>query len=165
MREEQNDDDFDYFDIDPHRLDIEINLQPKKFREAARSLARAKKKMREADSYLDLVKADVAKRVRDQPLKFGIEKATVDAVKEAVILSKDYQEANKRYIQAEYLVDMLGAEVETLRQRKTGVEISLELYKMDFFAEPKMPRDSGDSEDRNKMARMQARATFSRKRE
>src|ERR1700724_3301894 len=100
---------FQLLEIDKHRLDEELNKQPQLFREHADILATAKREAAEAKADLKLRTAEAKARyeeqsarinlaVRDDPQKYGIEKVREDAIKEAILLCDEYQDAHHQML-------------------------------------------------------------------
>src|SRR5690349_13171684 len=107
-----------YFELDKNVLDEEWVLQPKLYHEAATRLADARRDWEYAKTQAEIASAEVAKEVRDYPLKYGLEKVTEPAVKEAITLSKRAREAELAVVEAKHAQDICQAEVDTLDHRK-----------------------------------------------
>lgn len=141
----------DYLEPDKFRLDEELVRQPKLFRSEAVELAKARRDYAVAKSYLDLVEAELGKKIRERPLEYKVEKVTEEGVKTTVKLQKSYQAALQQVINAKYRQDLLEGTVEALRQRKGAVEKLVDLFLADYFAEVRTPK--GKSEEFGKLKR------------
>ena len=94
-------------DPDPNNLIEEWSLQPKLYREWSRKLAKARQVLRRRKAKLKLTIAELDRLIRKDPSKYRLEKLSEPAIANAVLREIDYQTAEKRMHQAEYIVDLL----------------------------------------------------------
>lgn len=154
--------DFDLFDIDKGRLDDELENQPKLFLKYSLKLADAKRDLEAAKAALDLTYAETDSNVRLNPEKFGLEKATEPAIKQAILSSKRYKEADAEVRRVKHDADVFQAYVSALDHRKRALEGLIELLKLDYWAAPRMPKGGipesvTDATKKETMARVNAR--------
>lgn len=129
--------------IDPDALDVEWLNQPSLFLKYSEACAEARKKLDQAKERLDVVKADLDHRVREDPSVFGVQKVTEAAVSSAVTVHREYRESYKKYIDAKYEFDILSRAVQAFEQRKSALENLVRLHGQGYFAGPKEPRELG----------------------
>lgn len=137
-------DEFDYeefMDIDEDSLDVEWLEQPKKMVQMVKIAAKVKINMERAKDNLAQVKAELAKKVRASPEKYGIEKITIDAVNDVVQTNAKYIEAYEEYLEAVYENDVASGSVKATEQRKSSLENLVKLHGQQYFAGPKVPRN------------------------
>jgi hypothetical protein len=130
-------------DIDIDRLHVEWVDQPKQYHEAAVALADAKKDVAEAEAQLDLIEAELANAVRLTPSAFGLEKLTVDIVKDRVRVAPERVKALHDLNVKQHRADMAKALVDALSHRKTALENLVSLRLADYFSAPREPKHSG----------------------
>lgn len=137
-------DEFDYeefMEIDEDSLDVEWLEQPKKMVQMVKIAAKVKINMERAKDNLAQVKAELAKKVRAAPEKYGIEKITIDAVNDVVQTNAKYIEAYEEYLEAVYENDVASGSVKATEQRKSSLENLVKLHGQQYFAGPKVPRN------------------------
>jgi hypothetical protein len=133
----------EFHEIDKYRLDLEWIRQPKMTRYYNEKLAKAKKRMTLAKAAVKVREAEVGKKVRVKPKKYGISKLTEAAIAStvtALVFSKDCDEYME-LVDAEFEVNMLIAAQETLRDRRKALEDLVALYFSGYFADPKKPKN------------------------
>ncbi|MCK9457122.1 MAG: hypothetical protein M0R31_07490 [Candidatus Riflebacteria bacterium] len=128
-------------DIDEDSLDVEWLEQPKKMVQMVKIAAKVKINMERAKDNLAQVKAELAKKVRAAPEKYGIEKITIDAVNDVVQTNAKYIEAYEEYLEAVYENDVASGSVKATEQRKSSLENLVKLHGQQYFAGPKVPRN------------------------
>jgi hypothetical protein len=133
--------DFDIFEIDPHQLDTEWLNQPRLFVEWADKLSDAKEAYERAKASRDLVEAQLALRVRQNPKKYGFDKATDKLTEQIVAAHPKLQRYINQVIICLADVDHLKAVVDALHQRKAALENSVQLFAMKYTAMPRLPDD------------------------
>lgn len=126
--------------IDKDRLDEEWVGQPARFLKYAKRLADARASLETSEARLDVVKADLDRRVRTEPELFGISKISEDRIKATIILQDAYQKAVKETIELKHRVDVYKAVVDGLSHRKTALENLVVLYCQEYWAEPRAPK-------------------------
>lgn len=167
-RPSDNDEDFDFFDLDQKRIDQEWRNQVKKVIEYGTQLADARRTHEKAKASLDLIEADLDTAIRftdsveqqKEPPKGKTKKKamTEGAIKNAIIIHKKYQYAKEKLINAKYEVDRLQVVMDALEHRKKALESLVQLWSREYYAEPRAPE--GTSE---KVKDMRKDAAFRRK--
>jgi hypothetical protein len=128
--------------IDPESLDVEWMEQPSLFLKYSKHLAQMRKEVDEARQDLDIKKAEVDRKIRENPEAYGIEgKITEGAIQSAILTEEEYQTAQKDYLEVKYEMDMAQGAVNAFNQRKEALENLVKLHGMSYFAGPQMPRD------------------------
>lgn len=127
--------------IDETALEIEWLEQATLFMKYAKNAAEARRTLDQVKESLDIVKAEMDKKIREHPEKFKIEKVTEAVISAAILRSDEFSEANQKYIDAKYELDIAQAAVSAMNQRKEALENLVKLHGQSYFAGPKMPRD------------------------
>jgi hypothetical protein len=137
-------------DIDKTRLDEECEKQPRLVWDYGRMAAKAERDVDEAIANLKLTEADVDAAIRETPSEFGLEKVTEPAIKQAILRSKEYQEALSTLNTAKYRVGVLQAANRSLDHRRTSLTLLDGQDTRGYFARPsqKMRTDTGKSNHR-----------------
>lgn len=130
----------DIVKIDQLALDKECVQLPSDYLKYALAAADLKQMVDERKSYLDTVEADMAKRVRDRPAKYGLEKVTEAAIREAVQTSQQYQKALTELNHAKHTLDRAQAVVWALEHKKRSLVLLVDLHGMGYFADPKLSK-------------------------
>jgi hypothetical protein len=138
--------------IDAEALDKEWLHQPVLFMQYAAESAAAQDRLGRAKESLDVVKAEQDSLIRSQP---SDKKPTEAAIAGMVLQTREYQEANERYLAAKLEYDLCQAAVRAMDQRKSALENLVRLLGASYFAAPAEPRDLG--REWVKEAREQAR--------
>lgn len=151
--------DFDFFNIDRTQLDEEWSRFPNEMFELGERLADAKQALEEAKSGLDVREAELAKKIRENPSKFGLDKTTVEAVKQetAILLAKS--KAWKQYLKAKHSVDIHNAAVDAMHGKKAALQDMVYLWGMQYSADLKV---KGDTSSRQRVENMTDKAVFSK---
>jgi hypothetical protein len=144
-------------EVDEHDLVNEWLRQPTLFHEWAEALASAKNDVDRKEAAFKLVEAQVFARVRENPTAYGLEKATVDSIKYAVIASKQYQAAQEAYLTACEEAAKIDAMVKAISLRKNLLQDLVVLRMNDYYAEPNVPRKFREQADGEKRRRVAAR--------
>ena len=144
-------DDPDLFVLDPNRLDMEWGLQARFYRREAEKLADLRKKLEEAKADRDVALAEMGQKVRSNPAVYGLEKATVDAVKEVVAIKTRKDE--QKVIEAQHAYDVQRALVDAIDHRKAALENLVKLRLAAYYADPQMPRGVSPEEMEKAMDR------------
>src|SRR6185312_5745027 len=96
-----DEDDFDYFQIDPYDLQKEWLVQVKVYRKHGKMLANAKEDLERAEATKKVVEAELEKDIRHHPTKYQLEgKITEKVVESTLILQTPYQKAVEACIKA-----------------------------------------------------------------
>jgi hypothetical protein len=128
--------------IDPDNLDVEWLNQPSLFMQYSKHLAQMRKEVDESRQDLDIKKAEVDRKIRENPEAYGIEgKVTEGAIQSAILTEEEFQDAQKKYLEVKYEMDMAQGAVNAFNQRKEALENLVKLHGMSYFAGPQMPRD------------------------
>mgnify|MGYP006921285780 CR=1 FL=1 len=127
--------------IDENALDIEWLDQPQLMIKYAIHAAKAKLERDRKSVELDLVKADLDRRIRTKPEKFGIAKITEAAVTNTILGHSEYKEIQDEYMQLKYEADIAQAAVNAFDARKTALENMVKLHGQQYFAGPRVPRE------------------------
>ncbi len=162
VRQEPLTDDMDksFADIDRDALDDEWLQQPGLYLEWADSLARAKLQLDEAKGALDLLKAELAKDIREDPGGFGLDRPTVGAVEETVIMQDEYQYQLSQVQQSTYLTQVMQAAVFACDHRKRALENLVTLHGQQYFSEPVARTDEAkDHVDTERKKRVRKKRT------
>ena len=122
-------------DIDEYQLDEEWINQPRQYHYWAVELADAQLVLDAAKSDLEVVKADLDMRVREDLVAQG-KKVTETLVSTEVINCKQYQESTKEVNKSRHTLNLTKAAVEALEHRKRALEKLVDLHGRDYFSEP-----------------------------
>jgi len=131
--------------VDKFRLDEEWEEQPKLYLDHSDQLATAQHTLDVYEADLELVMAELDRDIRREPDKFGIEKITETVVKNAVILSKQYQSANRKVIEARFRVNQLKGVLTGLDHRKKALEGLVYLHSAGYYADHIKPPKGRES--------------------
>lgn len=124
--------------INQDELDREWVEQPTLYYRYATMLAKARLNHEREKSNIEVARAEVARLIRAKPKKFGIgDKITEAAVKEAILVHKDYTAAVESELKAKYRVDILQATVVALDHRKKALEKLVDLFLANYFSPPR----------------------------
>ena len=132
---------FALFELDQLHLDRHLTEQPKLMHQYASSLAEARYEYGLCERKRDVVLAEVDFKIRRNPEKFGLEKVTEKAVENLVTLDPRVDRAERKVLLAKRKVDGLQAMVSALEHRKKTLEGLTYLFGMDYYAEPRLPKN------------------------
>jgi len=124
--------------IDENNLDKECIRLPSDYLKYAHESVEAKHNLDEARARLSVAEADLAKAIRADPSKFGIEKATNDAVKEAIECDARCQKRAQMVRDFQYEANLAEAVVWALEHKKRSITNLIELHGMGYFSNPKI---------------------------
>ena len=124
-------------EIDKFNLDGELARQADLVGDWAERVADARQAYNEAKNRLEFIEADTSIEIRNSPEAYGIQKATVDAVANAVKIDPRYQQAVKLTNTARHEMDVANAVLTGLDHKRTGLSNLVELWIRDFYSEPK----------------------------
>ncbi len=127
--------------IDDSALDIEWLDQSMLFMKYARYLAETRRTADEAKQFIEIIKAELDKAVRENPEKFKLEKVTDKAIDAIIATDKKYKDAYQVYLEAKYEADMASSAVSAFNMRKEALENLVKLNGQQYFSGPKVPRD------------------------
>jgi hypothetical protein len=125
-----------FMDIDQNRLDESWLDQPKLYLKYATKLADAKLDYDEAKARLDVTKAEIELKVREDPEKFAVKKVTEAVIESTVVADETVQEAQKEVNLSKHRVNILEAAVNALEHRKRTLENLVTLHGQSYFATP-----------------------------
>ena len=132
----------DFLNIDELNLDKECINQPTRYFEFANKLANARNALDEARGDYDVTEAEISKRIRDNPAKFGLEaKTTETAIKAAVAVQPTLKVALQAVNEAKHRVDILQAAVTALDQRKRMLVLLVDMRGQDLYSGVKVSND------------------------
>ncbi len=128
---------FSYVEVDIEQLDKEWVEQPTRFHKAAKKVADARHELAKAKAALEIIEAEVALDIRNNPTTFGLKKPTETAVKNMVVVDKRTQTAVKTLNKAKHKVDVFEARVSALEHKKRALENLVSLHQSDYFSAPR----------------------------
>lgn len=133
--------------IDQSALDIEFLEQADLYMKYSEQLSLARSVSDRAKQNLDVVEAEIAQKIRENPTEYTVgkvsKKPTEAAIKEIIITSPPYTTAHEKYLKARYTVDILSGAVRAMDHRKVALENLVRLLATQYFASPSEPRDLG----------------------
>lgn len=144
--------------IDETALDIEWLEQPQLMLKYAKELAWRSRTVDEAKERIDVVRAEVDRKIRAYPEKYGLEKITEAVVQNTILLQPEYKDALKEYNDERYEYDITRAAVRAFEQRKDALENLVRLHGQQYFAGPRMPRDLTAEKRKREETRKKANA-------
>lgn len=146
--------DFDFFEIDPNRLDEEWLRHPGLYHKHAIILADARQEYEQKKAELEVLAAEIDRAVRMTPSEFGLEKVTETVVANTVLIQSSYRKLQKEVIEAKHNVAVAEAAVSTMEHRKKALENYVQLRGMDYFSEPRakgLVREKMDEEKKRRI--------------
>ena len=127
------------FEIDINNLFEEWRIQSRLTREVADKHADALKSHREEEARLEVVFADLAQKIRQDPEKFKLNSNTETAIKQIVVMQPAYQKQRQAVIDANYSADIYNGHLKALANKRAGLEKTVEMMLSGLRAEPRMP--------------------------
>lgn len=151
-KESQDEEDFDFHEINLNRLHEEWVAQVRMYRHYAEKLAKARKEYEHSSTDCDVAKEDLKRvyaevdlKVRKSPDLFNLDKITEKSVEHTVLVHSGYRKAQEDYydlqrgcIDKKHKVGMLEAAVKTLDHRKKALEDAVQLRLANYFSEPRI---------------------------
>ncbi len=137
-------------EIDPNRLDMELQRQASTFLRFALAAAEGKRELAEAKNRMEVVRVKCASDIRETPELYGIMKSTEGSISEAVLSQPAYQEAIKEYNDVKFHCDQLDAAVTAMDHKKRVIQGYISLYGQGWFAEP----NAGNADSRKAAEQM-----------
>jgi len=138
------DDQFNYeqdLAIDPHSLDEEWLRQPGLYMKYSKEAANAERVRDLAKEKVGVVKAELDRAIRKEPIKYGLEKITDTPVAGAVLLQSEYKEAANALIEADFKLNILKSAVRAFDHKREALENAVKMWLGGYFSGPKVPRD------------------------
>ena len=151
--------DFDFFNLNKHKLDDEWISQPKLYFKHASLLADAKREAAQLKAELEVVEGELKMDIANHPADYGIEKPTVDAIKACVPTCKRHKNAVQALIDANHKIETLGAVVSALDHRKRALSDLVQLQLSNYWSEPRLP----NGEERERLDRASKSSAFDRR--
>jgi hypothetical protein len=145
-----------FLDLDQDRLDEEWERQPKLYFVWAEKLANARLDLDEAKVALDMTRAELEKRIREDPASFDLEKTTIEAVKSTVVLQPEFVAAAQVVHEAQHKVNVLVGVITALDHRKKALENMVYLHGQNYFSEP-IAKDGDSKDELNRQSRRRTR--------
>ena len=127
--------------IDPDALDVECLGQPGLIFKYSKKSAEAQQELSNAKEKVELEKAELDKKIRTNPKKYGIEKITETVVLNVILTQFDYKDAVRIYQDAQFEVNILRGVMDALNNKKSALENLVKLHGQNYFAGPSVPRD------------------------
>lgn len=123
--------------VDPENLEKACQDQLGLYDEIGQCVVELSTEFKLAKANLDLVEAELQKKVRQSPSEFGVDKPTESAI-QAVIRSHDaYKTALQEMIEAERLYKSVEVLEEVALQRKGVIRALVDLYIHNYYATQK----------------------------
>lgn len=132
-------------EIDEFNLDKECIRFPSDYLYYSNHQADLRRDLEEVKNQLEVVSADLSKKVRQDPSVYGLEKLTESAVSDIVTRDPKYKEAQKKLIDAKHELDLCGAVVGALDAKKKCLEMLVSLHGMGYFSNVKMNRQGKEA--------------------
>ena len=125
-------------DIDLNYLEFEAARQPKLYYQISKELADKKAELDEVERGLSLLHADLAKRVRSNPGKYGLDekKLTETGIKSVVMTIKKYTDRLAVESKLKYEIDLLKGVLNALEHKKRMIEQEVTLHGQNYFSTP-----------------------------
>jgi len=140
--------------IDENTLDKECIKLPTDYLKYAHKSANAKRDVDELKAELDVIQAELSKKIRDEPTVYGLEKVTESAISTTVITLPAYKAKLKELQDARHEADLAQAVVWALEHKKRTLTLLVELHGMGYFANPKISERGREAvDDMTKRAR------------
>jgi hypothetical protein len=127
--------------IDPDALDVEWLGQPGLIYKYSKKSAEAQQELSNAKESLELTSAELNKKIRSNPEKYGCEKITDDVVKNTILIQESYKAKNEIYKEAQFEVNIIRGVMDALNNKKSALENLVKLHGQNYFAGPSVPRD------------------------
>ncbi len=127
--------------IDVDALDVEWAGQARLMIQYAKHAAKMRLEVDRKKEQLDIIKAELDKKIRISPEDFGIVKLTESFVTSTIITQKEYMIVNEEFLQVAYESNMAQGAVRALEGKKTSLENLVKLHGQQYFAGPSVPRD------------------------
>lgn len=122
-------------EIDPLALDREWLGQPQQVYNWSKKAADAQLKFDQSKTELAIKRAELDREVRDNPEVYGINKLTETIVDMSITANPEYRTRLKAVDQAKYDLNVVNAAVEALQQRKRALQMLVELWVRQYYAD------------------------------
>lgn len=134
--------------IDESALDVELLQQPELVKRYGLKLAEAKLNFELKREALDLTRAELDKKIRSNPDKFGITKITETVIMNTILEQEEYTETNKRYLKARFDVDANKVAMDAIQAKGESLANLVRLHGQQYFAGPTIPRNLKEERER-----------------
>ena len=146
------------FKIDRNNLVQEWNDHSEIYGEYARKLADAKFEYEKECAILEVMKADLDKKIRANPEKYEI-KLTENSIKNCITCDKKIIDQNKKILEIKHNTDILQAAIYTFEHRKKALENLVTLLLGNFYSMPKI----SDEDKRGKFESLKRKKYFGKR--
>ena len=133
----------DAIEINPDALDIQWVKQAALFGEYCMEQAGARAKLDAVKERLDVKVAGLGLKIRSNPATFGLDKVTEASVQAVILLDAECAKLREEIAVAQYELEVMGAAVRALDQKKSALENLVRLQGQNYFAGPSVPREIG----------------------
>ncbi len=127
--------------IDPSQLDVEWLEQSRLTLMYTKHQAGTQRDEETAKEKLEFVSAKMDKKIRKNPEKFEIDKITESVIRNTILLSHEYEQANTEYIDIRFENNVAKGAVRAMDTKKVSLENLVKLNGQQYFAGPRSPRD------------------------
>lgn len=127
--------------IDDSALDVEWLDQPRLTMRYTTFEAEARFDLDNAKAELDVLRAELDQKIRNDPEAYGLPKITESAISNAIDASKDVKDAEEKVRVCQYELNMAQAAVRAIYAKKDALENLVRLHGQQYFAGPQVPRD------------------------
>lgn len=115
-------------------LDKECVRLPTDHLNASHHAAECRKDLQEAENDLKAFESQLARRIRDVPGSYGLEKVTESAIKEIVANDPKVAAKERAIADIRYKLDLAQALVSALETKKRSLTMLVDLYGMSYHA-------------------------------
>ena len=136
--------------IDESALDLECKDQPELMMKYSKIQAELQRDEEEKKEALDLIKAQLDKKIRSDPDSYDIDKITEGAILATILTDDSYRTASQALIDARFENNVAKGAVRACDHRKSMLETLVKLHGQQYFAGPKVPRDIAKEADKRK---------------
>jgi hypothetical protein len=127
--------------IDESGLDVEWLNQPRLVFTYSEEVAKNKKRLDLKNEKLSILRAELDRKIRTNPDKYGIEKITEGAVSNTILTQEEYKELTREVIEVRYDYDMSRSALSAIDSKKSALENLVKLHGQNYFAGPTIPRN------------------------
>lgn len=127
--------------IDETALDLEWLEQPRLVMKYGKISANAEREYDKTKVALDMVRAELDRKIRTKPDKYGIEKITESVIMNTITGCDEYQQAFEEFLDAKYEYNASRTALTAVIQRKDALENLVRLHGQQYFAGPRIPRN------------------------
>jgi len=141
----------DYLNPDVDTVVDHKNLEWEWFRQSglyfdyAEAQAEAEEEQGLAKLKIDVVKAEIEEKVRNDPEAFGVDDPKEAAIKAAVAKHEDVQKAHKKHIRSTRVNKVLIGALRALEHKKRTLEKADERKSNGIYSEPRVPKSMRDA--------------------